>query len=127
MTSQLNPTPRSPRSTRSWTVLGVAGGLLAGTAAGLIVGVPGLSSAASDGAPAAVVQQVDDTTDTSDAPDTSDDRSAVPGQRMREALQVLVDDGTITAAQADAVVDQLLASKPERGAARATRGSRAAR
>jgi polyhydroxyalkanoate synthesis regulator phasin len=35
--------------------------------------------------------------------------------RLREALQSLVDDGTITAAQADAVTTHLVENRPERG------------
>ena len=38
-----------------------------------------------------------------------------PGARIRELLQDLVDDGTITAAQADAVAEHLAANRPERG------------
>ena len=50
---------------------------------------------------------------TDPAPDPATDTE--PGTRLREALQPLVDDGTITAAQADAVVAQLQDSLPERG------------
>lgn len=93
--------------------IGLAGGLLAGTAAGLVFGVPGLSSAASDVAstPAALVQQTDeDPAVPADAPDAPE-----MGTRLRETLQPLVDDGTITAEQADAVTAQLVESRPERG------------
>jgi len=37
------------------------------------------------------------------------------GERMSAALQGLVDDGTITQAQLDAVVDTLVEARPERG------------
>jgi len=37
------------------------------------------------------------------------------GERIGEALQGLVDDGTITQAQLDAVVDTLIEARPERG------------
>jgi hypothetical protein len=96
---------------RRGLTIGLAGGLLAGTAAGLVFGVPGLSSAASDAttvAPAALVQQTDE--------DTAVPTDALePGERLREALQPLVDDGTITDAQAAAVAEQLVESRPERG------------
>ncbi len=100
---------------RRGLTIGLAGGLLAGTAAGLVFGVPGLSSAASDTtsvAPAALVQQTDETeptdpVDPADAPEM--------GTRLRETLQPLVDDGTITAEQAEAVTAHLVENRPERG------------
>lgn len=108
MTDQqhLNSTPARRRTIAA----GLAGGLLAGTAAGLVFGVPGLTSAASSAAPAAVVQQADEadpTTPPADRPEM--------GTRLREALQPLVDDGTITAEQADAVTTQLVENRPDRG------------
>jgi hypothetical protein len=98
------------RSGRRGLTIGLAGGLLAGTAAGLVVGVPGLTSAASDsGVTAALVQQIDES-------DPATDPEAVePGARLRESLQELVDDGTVTAEQADAVATHLVENRPERG------------
>jgi hypothetical protein len=98
---------------RGGVAIGIAGGLLAGTAAGLVFGVAGLTSAASSETAVgsgAVVQQVDadDSTAPSGAP-------AETGVRLREMLQSLVDDGTITAAQADAVTTHLVENRPERG------------
>jgi hypothetical protein len=97
--------------------------VLAGTAAGLVFGVPGLSSAASGAAsvaPTAVVQQVDGDDDS-----TATDAPVETGTRLRETLQPLVDDGTITADQADAVTELLVEhrSEPERGE-RGERGTR---
>ncbi len=43
---------------------------------------------------------------------------------MREAIQSLVDDGTITAEQADAVVAELIASAPDRSERQENRGER---
>jgi polyhydroxyalkanoate synthesis regulator phasin len=106
-------TTGSPGKRRGLTI-GLAGGLLAGTAAGLVFGVPGLSSAASDTtsvAPAALVQQTDETEPT-DAVDPAD--APEMGTRLRETLQPLVDDGTITAEQADAVTARLVENRPER-------------
>ncbi len=100
---------------RRGLTIGLAGGLLAGTAAGLVFGVPGLSSAASDTtsvAPAALVQQTDETEPT-DAVDPAD--ASEMGTRLRETLQALVDDNTITAEQADAVTAHLVENRPERG------------
>jgi hypothetical protein len=106
---------------RRGVAIGIAGGLLAGTAAGLVFGVPGLSSAASDSTPAAVVQQTDSTDpSTTDSaatpapPDAPDDAPEM-GTKLREALQPLVDDGTITSEQADAVTAHLVENRPERG------------
>ena len=91
------------RTGRRGLAIGLTGGLLAGTAAGLVFGVPGLSSASS-AMPAAVVQQVDEA-----------DTPGEPGERLRESLQELVDAGTITAEQADAVTAHLVENRPERG------------
>jgi polyhydroxyalkanoate synthesis regulator phasin len=91
---------------RRGLTIGLAGGLLAGTAAGLVFGVPGLSSAAAE-SPAALVQQADET--------TTDDALPDPGVRLRETLQALVDDGTLTSEQADEVASHLVENRPERG------------
>jgi hypothetical protein len=103
MNDQLSTNDPRPRRRLS---VGLAGGLLAGTAAGLVFGVPGLS-AATDVNPTALVQQADEV--------PADDTRPEPGVRLREALQVLVDDGTITADQADAVASHLVENRPERG------------
>lgn len=90
---------------------GLTVGLLGGAAAGLVFGMPGLTNAAASDAalPAAVVQQ-------SDPINTPDAPPKVAGAHVRETLQPLIDDGTITAEQADAVAQQLLESRPERTA-----------
>ena len=108
------------QSIRKGLAIGLTAGVLGGAAAGFAFGVPGLSGAASP----SVVQQTEDPVPSSDprrptrAPDptggTGSDEE--PGTRLRDALQPLVDDGTITAAQADAVVAQLQDSLPGRGA-----------
>jgi polyhydroxyalkanoate synthesis regulator phasin len=102
----------TPAGKRRGIAIGIAGGLLAGTAAGLVFGVPGLTSAASTDvsvSQAALVQQTDET-DT-----TSEDAPAEMGTRLRESLEALVDDGTITAEQADAIAAHLVENRPERG------------
>jgi polyhydroxyalkanoate synthesis regulator phasin len=106
------PNPATPSGKRRGIAVGIAGGLLAGTAAGLVFGVPGLTSAASTDvavSQAALVQQTDET-DT-----TTEGAPAEMGTRLREALQELVDGGTITAEQADAVTTHLVENRPERG------------
>jgi polyhydroxyalkanoate synthesis regulator phasin len=119
MTNMIDPTTNdrsSKKGRSSKTGIGLAVGLLGGTAAGLVLGVPGMSSAAADtgavAAPAAIVQQVDDVP-VDEAP--ADDAAAQPGERLRTVLQPLVDDGTIDAAQADAVTKQLMEKRGDRG------------
>ncbi len=93
---------------------GLTLGVIGGTAAGLVFGVPGLTSAASGDVAvqsAAIVQQVDET----DPADRADDAPAETGTRLRDTLQSLVDDATITAEQADAVTAHLIQNGPERG------------
>jgi hypothetical protein len=127
MNNDSNDTEVTPTTSgsgrRRGVAIGIAGGLLAGTAAGLVFGVPGLTSAASDSTTAAVVQQTDETDPSTPAPaDTTapaDARAAEDapemGTKLRETLQALVDDGTITAEQADAVTAHLVENRPERG------------
>jgi hypothetical protein len=91
------------RSTR-FAAAGLTLGLLAGGATAMTVGVPGFAGAS--GGPAAVVAQTD--------PATSDTISE-PGQHVRDALTPLVEDGTITTAQLDAVVAALEAARPDHG------------
>lgn len=114
MNSNENPSSPTGRSGVNRAVAaGLTLGVIGGTAAGLVFGVPGLTSAASsDVAPqtAAIVQQVDDTD-----PPASVDAPAEAGTRLRDTLQSLVDDGTITAEQADAVTAHLVENRPERG------------
>lgn len=119
------------RHAKRGVAAGLTLGVLGGTAAGLVLGVPGLTSAASSDVAvqsAAVVQQVDDDTvdDDTVADDTVTDDAArpEPGVRMREAIQSLVDDGTITAEQADAVVAELIENAPDRGERRENREER---
>lgn len=113
-TSSDNTNNHSRRSGANRAVAaGLALGVIGGTAAGLVFGVPGLTSAASGpvqpAGVAAIVQQVED-----DSVATQDGAPAEMGDRLRETLQSLVDDGTITAEQADAVTDHLVENRPER-------------
>lgn len=115
MNDPITPTPGPTRtSRRRGMTIGVAAGLLAGGAIGLVAAVPSLTSAASDDADSSVVALQEDTADATEAPPAADERPE-PGERLREVLQPLVDDGTITPAQADAVTEQLVENMPERG------------
>ncbi len=91
-------------SRRTGIAFGLSAGLIGGTVAGLTFGIPGVTSAASDdvATPAAVVQ-----VDTQDA-------AANRGDRLRGALDELVENGTISAEQADAVADHLVEQATER-------------
>jgi hypothetical protein len=102
-------TGQSKTGKRKGLAIGLTAGLLGGAAAGLVLGVPGLSSAAESDSPAAIVQQVDDDADT--APGAPVDH----GERLREMLQPLVDDTTLTGEQADKVTSHLIENRPERG------------
>lgn len=83
-------------------VLGLTAGLIGGSAAGLAFTVPGVASA-----------QTDQTTTT--APATGTAARPSPADHFREALAPLVTDGTITQAQADAVIAALEQAGPPRG------------
>ena len=124
------------------TAIGLTAGLLGGGAIGLMLGVPGLTSAAGSN-PSVVVEQeetpTDDTTadditttddtithnttvteetttddNTTDGADDDSDVRPEPGVRLREQLQELVDDGTLTSEQADTVAAFLVENRPER-------------
>jgi hypothetical protein len=103
----MNPTRNNDKgpSTRRYATIGVTGGLLAGGAIGLLVAAPAFTSAATDTTLPAVEES--EPTETSGP--------ARSGVRIREALESLVEDGTITAEQADAVADHLAAQLPARG------------
>ena len=119
----------SPRRGRRATALGVTAGLIGGGAIGLLVAMPSFGSAASSATtpPTTEVVVSDDssTDDTTadvpetpaapDAPPTDDERQANAEERIRTELQNLVDDGTITAAQADAVAADLATEIPIHG------------
>lgn len=116
MSTEHTPTPRSTPGRRH-TVVGVGAGLLAGGAIGLMAAAPTLTSAATDGSSdgAVVVEQDTDTGDDTSADTNTPVTDAAPGARLRELLEELVDDGTITADQADAVAAHLVEHRPERG------------
>ena len=132
------------------TAIGLTAGLLGGGAIGLMLGVPGLTSAAGSSPSAVVAQEDTPTDDTSTTDDTgTDDTSTTddtgtddtttdetvtddttvteetttddedarpePGVRLREELQELVDNGTLTSEQADAVATFLVENRPEHG------------
>lgn len=103
--------PNGGRTGRRRMSLGVAAGMLAGGAIGLVATSPSWTSAATDDAGTeAVALQEDTGTDDTESPDERPER----GERLRETLQPLVDDGTIDTAQADAVTEHLVENRPER-------------
>lgn len=108
----MNPTQTttSAPSRKRTTAIGVTAGLLAGGAIGLVATMPGLTNAASDDSADAVVALQEDDGGSTDAPEERPE----PGEHLREALQPLVDDGTIDSVQADAVTEHLVENRPER-------------
>lgn len=92
----------------------------AGLTAGLAVG--GIAGFAFTSGSSAVGAQDGTTTTTAPSAPKADkpDRSA----RIQETLKPLVDDGTITQAQADKVTDALIAAQPEGGKGGGPRGGR---
>lgn len=103
---------------RRGTVLGVGAGLVGGGLVGLLMTVPSLTSAASEDTGDTVVAALQDADTSGDdatgATDGATDERPEPGVHLRELLQPLVDDGTIDAAQADAVTEYLVEHRPER-------------
>lgn len=111
-----------PRTSKKGVAVGLTAGLVGGSLAGLLLAMPGLSSAAADdsvAASVAVVQQADDL-----VVDPAVD--AAPGERLRGTLQALVDDGTLTSEQADSVTTHLMENRPDHGD-RGDRGDRGRR
>ena len=92
---------------KKMTAVGLTVGLIAGAGAGLILEMSGSAGAASQTAAVVEPNEDDAVTAEGDRPD--------PTQRLQEVLQPLVDDGTITQAQADAVIDALQATGPQGG------------
>lgn len=93
------------------TAIGLSAGLLAGAGAGFLLEMSGSAGAASNGATVVTVT-TDDAAATSDASGTP---AADKAARLQEVLQPLVDDGTLTQAQADKVIAALEAAGPMGG------------
>ena len=87
------------------TAVGLTVGLIAGAGAGLILEMSGSAGAAIQTAAVVEPNEDDAVTAEGDRPD--------PTERLQEVLQPLVDDGTITQAQADAVINALQATGPQ--------------
>jgi gas vesicle protein len=91
---------------KKFVIAGLTAGLVAGSGAGLILSQSGFAGASS--APA-IVATVGDSTGTADQgrPD--------PSTRIAEVLQPLVENGTLTQAQLDTVVQTLADNMPQGG------------
>lgn len=87
---------------------GLAAGLVAGTGAGFILQLTGSAGAAGT--------SISATTPTDDsASATADSERPDPSERLLEVLQPLVEDGTLTQAQLDSVIETLVAAGPMGG------------
>jgi hypothetical protein len=112
-TTHSNESPPSPvRRNRRSTAIGATAGLLGGGAIGLLVAMPTFTSAAAqdastDPSTTDATEVVVEDDSTGEAPDRD------PGTFIRDSLQELVDDGTITAEQADAVAAHLASNFPD--------------
>lgn len=89
----------APSRTRRYTIIGLTAGLLGGGAIGLAATLPSASQAANEPLVVAV-----------DEPESI--AHGEPGEWLRTALQALVDDGTLTPEQLDAVVTALAEARP---------------
>jgi hypothetical protein len=99
--------------------IGLAAGLVGGGAAAIALGGPGGAGAEVRATPYVLAQ----TDTTVAAEDGTTDRAVAREQALAEALAPLVEDGTITQAQADAVVARLVEAGPiHAGAHRGGRG-----
>jgi polyhydroxyalkanoate synthesis regulator phasin len=102
---------------KKFVASGLAAGLVAGAGAGLILQSSGFAGASNStsAVSAAVTDDTSDTgTGTSDT-GTSTDPGADRSARLTEVLQPLVDAGTLTADQMQAVIDALAAAGPMGG------------
>lgn len=93
---------------RSVAITAIAASTLGGVAAGAAFFTPAIAGAQDD-----VVE--------------AEQAAPERGERISEALQVLVDDGTLTEAQRDAVVETLQNARPDRGEFRDRRSPRGPR
>ena len=100
----MTPTPIK----RSVAITAIAASTLGGVAAGAAFFTPVIAGAQDD-----VVE--------------AEQAAPERGERISEALQVLVDDGTLTEAQRDAVVETLQNARPDRGEFRERLGQRGPR
>ncbi len=93
---------------------GLAIGLVAGAGAGLILEVSSSAGALSGAPVSAVAAAVAATSDSTVPGDTTapDAAQPDPSTRLQAVLQPLIDDGTITQAQADKVIAALVAAHP---------------
>lgn len=94
---------------KKFAIAGLTAGLVAGSGAGLILSQSGFAGASN--APA-IVATVGDSTGTGT---TADQGRPDPSTRIAEVLQPLVDNGTLSQAQLDTVVQTLVDNLPRGG------------
>lgn len=111
---------RPPRSRA--TILGVSAGLIGGGLVGLAMTVPSLTSAAGEDTADTGVAALVAPGSAIQAPATHATADVDRGARLRATLQELVDAGTISSEQADAVADHLADQLADRRGHRGHRG-----
>lgn len=97
---------KQPRMSRKLVVAGLSAGLLAGGAAGAILGTSGISGAASS-------QDEATTTVAPEDPGSSEPEQSKLSSRLAETLTPLVEDGTITQEQMLKVIEAIEAARAE--------------
>ncbi|MEN9645353.1 MAG: hypothetical protein RL238_2022 [Actinomycetota bacterium] len=101
------------------TAIGLSAGLLAGAGAGFLLEMSGSAGAASNGVTAVTVATDDTTSDSTGSTDTGaatdTDRAADHAAHLQDALQPLIDDGSLTQEQVDKVIAALEAAGPMGG------------
>lgn len=116
---------------KSIVALSISAGLVGGGLAGAVLGVPGLSGAQEDepttteapaeppaqspGAPGAPDGGPGGPGDEGGQPPSEEEMASRARERLGEVLSPLVEDGTLTQAQADKVIERLIEARPERG------------
>lgn len=111
--------PRRRSSISRSAVVGVVAGLTLGGGVALVAGLP--SGLGALGAVGIARQAADDSPDTSSTNTVDDNATTTPGRvdeheaHVRDALAPLVDDGTLTAEQVDAIVTALAEAGPMDG------------
>src|SRR5262245_43284493 len=105
---------------KKYIATGLLAGLAAGAGAGFVLEQSGVAGAAGGVSSAALAVtdpsgESDSSTSDSTTGDSTTSETPPDAPRLEDALQPLVDDGTLTQAQADAVIAAIQAARPLHG------------